>query len=106
MYAIGIGGLIYAIRFGEPSIQSFLLYNLPDGLWALGFTGLLLSLQKLPKPYAWIGLLVLLGFLGELLQGYRVIPGTFDYIDILCYLGGTILAILYHLFLHHKTTRL
>lgn len=103
--ALCVGFLIYAIRLSDPGFQSFLLYNLPDGLWAFGFAGLLLLVFRTARSVAWLGGLVLLGMLGELLQSYQIIPGTFDPMDIFCYLGGVTLAILCHLFLHHKTTK-
>lgn len=101
--SIAVGCLIYAIRFGDPFLKSFLLYNLPDGLWAFGFAGLLLSINRLQSKLAWLSTLALIGVSGELLQYYRIIPGTFDYLDILCYFGGIALALLCHQFLHHKT---
>lgn len=101
--AIAIGCLIYAIRLGGSAIQSFLLYNLPDGLWAFGFATLVLSLPLLYRPVVWASTVGIIGVLGELLQARQRIPGTYDPLDILCYIGGTLFAIFIHQFLHPKT---
>lgn len=71
----------------------WLVYCLPDGLWYLA---LLLIQQQIVRTKsvvsrALFAVAVALPFILEGLQAARLLPGTFDYMDILTYLFTLIL---------------
>jgi hypothetical protein len=98
-----LGTLIYALWCGivfiDPIKQIFPLisstqtpnwvkYNLPDGLWVYSFlsTFYLIWRHMISKYFiAWILLAIILSFFLELLQAMHIIPGTFDWFDLLAY---------------------
>ena len=67
------------------SLNNFIVYNLPDGLWCSSAIFLL--------AYIWVNstkwflfysvVFSLISFFYELLQKYHIIPGTFDITDII-----------------------
>jgi hypothetical protein len=63
-------------------------YNLPDGLWLYAFLSTLFIIwrQQISKHFvAWILLAIILSFFLEILQAWHIIPGTFDWYDLLAY---------------------
>lgn len=77
------------------SESSFVLYNLPDGLWLLSLF-LLLAIIWHDRPKSsmitWFAGGLFLAFLVEVLQGYKILPGTYDIKDIFIY--GSIFLII------------
>jgi len=69
-------------------IPNSIKYNLPDGLW---FYALLSTISIVWKEYSsvyfvrWIFLSIVLTYLSEILQAFYIIPGTFDWYDLLAY---------------------
>ena len=63
------------------------VYCLPDGLWSSGYV-LIVEGLFLPHPYKWLvaGIIPVVGAATELLQWAGIMPGTFDVVDIVCYL--------------------
>jgi len=102
-----IGTLIYAFFRGIPLIgmhrwsalnpPQFIIYNLPDALW---FYALLSSVMfiweyKTSKNFIrWFVLILLLCLLSELFQQLKLIPGTFDYKDLIVYVIAALLSLL------------
>lgn len=98
-----LGIIIYAlwrgIFFIDPAQKVFPLicntqtpnwvkYNLPDGLWMYSFlsTFFIIWRQQISKHFvAWILLAIILSFFLEILQARHIIPGTFDWFDLLAY---------------------
>jgi len=76
-------------------IPSWILYILPDGLWAYSFTSAIIILWEgeLKKIQFWLFVPFFVGVLVELLQFSKIIGGTFDFLDILSYLLGTLLGV-------------
>lgn len=72
----------YIIRLERNGFTDFLLFNLPDALWAISL--LFFALAQRHKIILWIALLI--APLMEVLQNFQVLPGTFDYIDLGIYL--------------------
>jgi hypothetical protein len=69
-------------------------YSLPDGLWLFSYTVLMLEIwkQRINKESLfWIFILPFIALFSEFLQLFKVIPGTFDFIDLIFYSLGTIL---------------
>jgi hypothetical protein len=69
--------------------QSFILYNLPDGLWMVSFM-LLLTLLWSGKSRLhllwWLIVTLLIGLSMEVMQYYNWLSGTFDLWDMLTYI--------------------
>jgi hypothetical protein len=66
----------------------FIVYCLPAGLWALSYVLIVGTLaQGLPMKRRWaaVAAIPLLGAASELLQAMSIIPGTFDWADLLLY---------------------
>lgn len=73
----------YTVKFPE-----FLVYNLPDGLWfyALLSTITFIWNGNISAYYLlWLLLVILLTYLTEIFQALHLIPGTFDWYDLLVY---------------------
>lgn len=63
-------------------------YNLPDGLWLYGLLSMITILwRKIISVYfvIWIFTAMSAAYFSEILQGLKIIPGTFDWLDILAY---------------------
>lgn len=103
IYAFFRVNIIFFDYFGDPFISIKILlkdtflynifrYSLPDALW---YGALLLIQNNIASKHIISKFLfyisVCLPFLLEILQYYRVIPGTFDIVDIIIYLLTLIL---------------
>jgi len=69
-------------------------YSLPDGLWLFSYTALMLEIWKNrinKQSFFWIFSLPCMALLSEFLQLFKVIPGTFDLIDLIFYILGAAL---------------
>lgn len=76
------------------SFPNWVIYNLPDGLWLFSYTAILLEIWDYlidKKTFFWIFSIPLAAILSEILQLFKIIPGTFDLTDIGFYLLGTII---------------
>ena len=89
---IGIEFIIDSIRNSDIfflNIPFWLKYNFPDGLWVYSLINIFLfiwidDINKHNFYYVYIS--VLIACICEILQFYNIIPGTYDFIDILFYL--------------------
>jgi len=85
-------------------IPGFILYSVPDGLWLYSFT-VLMGLIWFNEPRRsirafWIVLPVLLAVCSEFAQRFRLIPGTFDWWDVVSYIASWVPAVVsIHVFL-------
>lgn len=70
----------------EPNlIECILLFNIPDALWYAAL--LILQANPFAEENKWIPRIAIsLPFLHEILQGLKLLPGTFDVADLLFYL--------------------
>ena len=88
MVALTVGAVWYGFDWGRG-------YG-PDLLWAYGFTVLVgLPWRRRLASFearAWVVAPLLLGTLGEALQGAEWIPGTGDPLDVVCYILGSAVA--------------
>jgi hypothetical protein len=77
-------------------IPAPILYSLPDALWVYSFTALmyLLWLDEPPgyERALWILLPVSMGIGAEFGQLLKVVPGTFDWSDVLAYVAAFVSA--------------
>ncbi len=70
-------------------LPSFVVYNLPAALWSTAYIlvseALFLHLP-VRQRICWASVVPALGVLSEVLQGAHLLPGHFDWIDLLSYL--------------------
>lgn len=74
-------------------LPNWFLYALPDGLWLFSYISLTLYLwnnELKPESLFWIFIVPILAIVSEIGQLTALIPGTFDTIDIIMYLLGSI----------------
>lgn len=79
-------------------LPNWFLYSLPDGLWLFSCVSLLLIIwdnKVSKKNIFWILLLPIIAVSSELAQFMEIIPGTFDILDLIFYIAGTVLPILF-----------
>ena len=69
-------------------LPNWFLFSLPDGLWVLSFG---LSMNKIWKNdsqmqiWFWSMILPFIAIISELGQIFKLVPGTFDWVDLLFY---------------------
>lgn len=82
-------------------LPNWVVYNLPDGLWMLAFTYLVLFIFefKFKRNFIFFTLFMPLtiSLISEIGQSFRFIQGTFDPLDILFYIIGYSLPIILNL---------
>ena len=88
--AIGLSPLINNWRTALATQQpaTFIVYCLPNGLWSAAFILImdrLFAHQTLRQRLCWAAVIPGIGIAAELLQEVGIVPGTFDWLDILCY---------------------
>jgi len=102
-----IGTLIYAFFRGIPLINmqplsdlnppQFIIYNVPDALWFYALLSAVIAIweYKTSKNFIiWFAIVVLLSLLSEVFQSLKLIPGTFDYKDLIVYVIAGLLSLL------------
>lgn len=70
-------------------ISDWIKYSLPDGLWILSYLLLINALwgkSKSHLQYFWLLILPLTAVCTEIMQSLNLLYGTFDIVDIYCYL--------------------
>ena len=78
-------------------LPDWFLYSLPDGLWMFSYSCIVLVIweRKITKySLLWLLSLPMISILFEVLQYYDYFNGTFDIIDIIFYIFGSLLPIL------------
>jgi hypothetical protein len=88
--AIGLSPLINNWRTALATQQPapFIVYCLPNGLWSAAFILImdrLFAHQPRRHRLCWAAVIPGIGIAAELLQAVGIVPGTFDWLDILCY---------------------
>lgn len=71
----------------QPS--EWVVYSLPGGLWSAAYIMVIHSLMHNLETgilWKWASVIPLLGAFSELGQALRLIPGTFDMTDLVCYM--------------------
>jgi len=97
----GLGGALARLRSaGEPlrgALTQWLVAHLPDGLWAYAVTSQVALLWRggpARARWTWLAVTLALALLLEGSQYPRLVPGTFDPLDLLCLIGGWTAALL------------
>jgi len=98
---LGLGKEISLIRATtipmSKSIPNWLIFSLPDGLWVLSYTCLILYIWNFNlnrKNIFWFVLLPILALGSEIMQSFHIISGTFDYFDIAAYIVGFLVPLI------------
>lgn len=102
---IGLGQTVAAWRQSVSiTLPDWVVYCLPDALWSAAYilvTDTILNANSIKTRLAVAAVIPFVGVASELLQAANLMPGTFDYFDILAY---AIPYILYALIIT-KTTK-
>ena len=78
-------------------LPDWFLYCLPDGLWMFSYSSIVLVIwkQRITKySLLWLLSLPIISIMFEVLQYYDYFQGTFDILDIIFYILGSLLPIL------------
>jgi hypothetical protein len=78
----------YSLKFGN-SLPEWFLFSLPDALWLLSLATLLLNLWKqesIQNQWMIAILIPLIAIFWEFGQFFKVLSGTFDWVDIEFYI--------------------
>lgn len=99
--SIGLWSLTTALRKltfpFAPKMPEWVLFSLPDGLWIFSYVSLMLFIWNNTvslKNLFWILIIPFLAISSEIGQGPGLIPGTFDFADLLLYIFGMTLPFL------------
>jgi hypothetical protein len=87
---------LFQNSISNANIPDWIIYSLPDALWMLAFmmTVLLIwDFQINSKSIQWVLLAGSAGVLYEIFQGINLIPGTFDFADLLFLIFGAVVPI-------------
>lgn len=86
---LGLYPLIITFRYRNwPVLPDWVVYSLPDGLWMLSYLLIMKVIwYKKATKQALVLPLILPCFMNltEILQAINYFPGTFDYLDLICY---------------------
>ena len=86
-------------------LPSWVIYSLPDGLWAFAYTLIISSLwisKRSRIKWVWLSTIPLLIFGFEILQYLKILPGTFCRADLLSGAAGILAGVLIGLNLQKK----
>ncbi|MEI6898620.1 MAG: hypothetical protein WCL00_01980 [Bacteroidota bacterium] len=75
-------------------LKPSLVFYLPDGLWAYSFISFILIIWHRKIHIIWIILVFFIYVLFEILQYFKIIPGTGDIMDIFTYFGCGFIALM------------
>ena len=76
------------------TLPGSVLFALPDGLWLFAYVSLILHVWNNSidtKSIIWVLLVPYIAIISEFGQLFGIIPGTFDFLDIIMYILGTTL---------------
>lgn len=71
------------------SLNDFVLYSLPDGLWITSYlfiVNIVIPSEHKIELLFWIFLLPIISVLSEFMQFLNLIEGQFDVYDVICYI--------------------
>ncbi len=108
--SVNLSNSIFEMRLFTLPLSIYLpdwfLYSLPDGLWLFSYVSFLLVVWEnviSKHNIHWVLLVPLIAIFSELGQLIKVIPGTFDVVDLCSYFLGAVLPIL--IFANLKTNK-
>lgn len=77
-------------------IPEIVKYCIPDGLWTLSYILLMdvIWSSNLKRQILFCSIIPVIGGISEILQYFNLLKGTFDIVDLLCYLVPYVLYLL------------
>lgn len=95
----GMSNLLNSIRniSTDFSLFSWVKYSVPDGLWLFSYMFLIDIIWQNHKSilyYIFLWSLPVVAIMSELLQYVAIVPGTFDIIDLVCYVSAVIIFLI------------
>ena len=78
----------------EITLPGWLLYSMPDGLWAYAITSWIILIWDRAPPLAWLSAGAVLAIGSELGQLIGIVPGTYQHRDVAFYICGFVAACL------------
>lgn len=110
-YAFGISestGWLAFLRGHVPiDVSGWIIYALPDGLWACSYVVFIGCIWNFEFPkYLPVALIIpIIGIASEALQGIGLMPGVFDWIDVLMYFAGGSVGLIYLLIVQKQINK-
>ena len=86
------------LKLNNSIVYNFIKYNLTDFLWCLSGCLLIHNIWEHKKKYNFYLLISIIPLIGLGLEGFQLIgfiPGTFDWIDIGCYIFCLLILIIF-----------
>lgn len=88
---LGMSNLLTSIRNvgTEYSLFEWVKYSVPDGLWLFSYMFLIDTIwqnHRYASYYIFLWSLPAISIISELLQYFAIVPGTFDIVDLACYI--------------------
>lgn len=85
---------VFRLRYSPSGLPEWFVYSLPGGLWLLAFQNILTWANKFKGKrlvfFVFSALLIGVGL--EVAQAFHFTDGRFDWIDLLFYVGATVVA--------------
>ena len=81
-------------------LPDFVVYCLPNGLWAAAWVLIANRLfrdRSRRTRLLWASVVPTMGVVSELMQGMGILPGTFDWLDLVCYAVPYMVYILFNI---------
>lgn len=74
------------------SLSEWIIYSFPDGLWVLSYILFMGTIWKydLRKGKVFLLILPTIAIISEIMQGLGLLRGTFDMVDVWCYIFATL----------------
>ena len=100
--AIGLYDMVLRLR-PDDKVDSWLVCSLPDGLWLFASILLMGVLWRFEprRSCMYSAPLVIIAIGSELLQIHHIVSGTFDIVDLVCYVMATVLGVAYIKFINY-----
>lgn len=77
------------LLFQNWNIPAFIKFSLPDGLYSAAYLLIIDAIwhkDKSPKKYILLSIIPVITISNELLQYFGLVRGTYDFIDLVCYM--------------------
>ena len=87
---------------------AWFIYALPDGLWTCSYIIFIGTIWQFNvRNCIWVvSLIPIVGLVSEILQGIQILPGVFDWLDVLAYGIGWIGGVFYLKFVQQKILKM
>ena len=100
---LNLSDCVRHIRQNNTNMPEWMIYSLPDGLWLLAYMLYIGIVYCFKIERSWMMQLVLplIAISSEILQFFKLLPGTYDICDILSYLIAMLLGFYYIIFINN-----